>query len=292
MKEKIIVTGSNGLIGSKFVAAYQDQYEIIPLDLSGTPSIDITNFDGLRAELVKHDTARAVVHFAAFTNVSAAHEQDGDQSGPAYQVNVVGTRNLAQICAQLGLFLIHISTAYVFDGNKRSLYFEEDQPSPIEWYGKTKFLAEKAVTQSGAKSAILRIDQPFSSSSFAKIDTVHRIIAGLQTNSLYPQFVDHFFGPTYIEDFVKIIGFFIRTQTEGLYHASSGEKWSDYDFAVAIQALLDLPGKVKKSNLDDYLKTLARPYQRNTAMSNEKLIGILDFQLKTIKEALAQVSLS
>lgn len=291
MKKKIIVTGSNGLIGSKFVATYQEQYEIIPFDLSGEPSVDITNFTSLQTELQKHQDALAVVHFAAYTDVNGAFAQTDDKNGLAYQVNVVGTKNLAAICAQLNLFLIHLSTAFVFDGNKRSLYFEEDLVSPIEWYGRTKAWAEEEVLKSGAKSVILRLDQPFSAQPFAKLDTVHRIINGLQEGKLYPQFTNHFFGPTYIEDLIKVIEFFARTKTPGLFHASSGEKWTDYDFAVAIQAILDLPGKVKKGDLDEYLKTLARPYQRNTAMSNEKLLSVLDFKLKTIKEALREIKL-
>ena len=291
MTKKIIVTGSNGLIGSKFVAAYQDRYQIIHFDLSGDPSIDITKADSLRAELAKHQDALAVVHFAAYTDVNGAFAQTDDKNGLAYQVNVVGTQNLAQICAELGLFLIHISTAFVFDGTKPSLYFEEDQPSPIEWYGQTKLWAEEAVNNSGAKSAILRLDQPFSSSPFTKLDTAHRIIKGLQEKTLYPQFTNHFFGPTYIEDLIKVIEFFARTQTTGLFHASSGEKWSDYDFAVALQALLDLPGKVKKGDLDVYLQTLKRPYQRNTAMSNEKLVQLLDVPLHSIKEALSSIEI-
>lgn len=288
---KIIVTGSNGLIGSNFVRIYQDKYEIIPFDLSGTPSVDITNEENLRQKLAKNRDALAVVHLAAFTNVSAAHEQQGNQNGIAYQVNVIGTRNLARACADLNLYLIHISTSYVFNGDKPSLYFEDDQVSPIEWYGETKALAEKEVQTSGAKSVILRIDQPFSAEKFTKLDTVHRIIEGLNNQNLYPQFTNHYFGPTYIEDFSQVIEFFVRTQKTGLFHATSGEKWSDYDFALAIQALLDLPGKVKKGDLNEYLKTLQRPYQRNTAMSNDKLKEILDFQLKTVQQALSEVKI-
>ena len=289
--KKIIVTGSNGLIGSNFLHLYQDQYEIVPFDLSGNPSVDITDVVNLRAQLEKNKDAVAVIHLAAFTNVSAAYAQKGDKNGAVYQVNVVGTRNLARACEELGLYLIHISTAYVFNGEKPSLYFEEDRPSPIEWYGETKALAEEEVQKSGAKSVILRIDQPFARTEFTKLDTAHRIIAGLQAQNLYPQFTNHYFGPTYIEDFCRVLEFFVRTQKTGLFHASSGEKWSDCDFALAIQALLDLPGKVKKGDLNDYLKTLDRPYQRNTAMSNQKLKEILDFPLKTVKQALSEIKL-
>ena len=289
--QKIIVTGSKGLIGSKFVAAYEKQYEIISFDQSGEPSIDITDKELLRQEIAKYSNVVAVLHLAAYTDVSGAYSQTGDKNGVAWQVNVEGTQHLADLCREFDLYLIHMSTAYVFDGDKQSLYFEEDEPKPIEWYGETKAEAEKKVLESGCKSVILRIDQPFSRDKFFKIDTLHRIINGLDDGTLYPQFTNHFFGPTYIEDLARVIDFFVRKQLTGIYHASSGEKWSDYDFAWTVQELLDLPGKVKKADLDEYLKTLNRPYQRNTAMDNQKLKAVIDFELKTIKEAIKETRL-
>ncbi len=289
--KKIIVTGSNGLIASKFVKKYQDQYEIVCFELSGQPAVDITDLPSLEEQLAKNQDAQAIVHCAAYTDVNGAFAQTGDKNGLAWQVNVVGTANLANLAKKYNLFLIHLSTAYVFDGQKRSLYFEEDKMCPIEWYGQTKAEAERVINHSGTKAAILRIDQPFSQEKFVKIDTLHRIIEGLQTGTLYPQFTNHWFGPTYIEDLIQVIEFFIRKQQTGLFHASSGEKWSDYEFALAVKDLLDLPGKVKKGDLESYLKTLTRPYQINTAMSNEKLLSIIDFPLKTIKQAIRETKI-
>lgn len=287
-KPKVIVTGGRGLIGSKFMAAYQDKYDLVLFDRSGEPSIDITNQSLLEEQVARQRDAAAIVHFAAYTDVTGAFAQTDDKNGVAWQVNVVGTANLAQLAAKYQIPLIHLSTAYVFDGNKPSLYFEDDEPNPIEWYGQTKAEAEKMITQSGAKATILRIDQPFSRETFAKVDTLHRLINGLETNSLLPQFTNHYFGPTYIEDLVKVIDFFIRCPQPGIFHASSGEKWSDYDFAWAIKDILDLPGKIKKGDLDNYLQTINRPYQRNTAMNNDKLTAVLDFKLKTIKAAMKE----
>ncbi len=286
--EKIIVTGSNGLIGTKFVQTYKDKYLIVPFDLNGELKVDITDERCLDEVMNKHSDAKALLHLAAYTDVNGAHEQSGNKSGVAWQVNVEGTKNLIKLAQKYKLYFIHMSTAYVFDGEKPSLYFEENEVKPIEWYGKTKAEAEKIVTEAKIKKVVLRIDQPFSSKPFSKIDTLHRIIEGLEKEQLYPQFTNHYFGPTYIEDLVKVIDFCIRKQIEGIYHASSGEKWSDYDFAWAVKEILNLPGKIKKGDVNDYLKTLKRPYQKNTAMNNEKLRQILDFDLKTIKEAIKE----
>ena len=103
-------------------------------------------------------------------------------------------------------------------------------------------------------------------------------------------FTDHFFGPTYINDFSKVLDWAIRTRTTGVFHASSGEQWTDFDFAKAVQDALKLPGEVRKGSLEAYLKTLNRPYQKNTAMNTQKLQSVLDFELTPIIAALSQLS--
>ena len=285
--QKIIVTGSSGLIGSKLVAALGEKYDFVPW----TSQTDITKRASVEAALDAAGRASALVHLAAYTNVNGAFEQTDNKSGPAWQINVVGTQNIAATCAARGLYLIHLSTAYVFDGRKSEPYVETDTPNPIEWYGRTKYEAEQAVLNEKNASVILRIDQPFSRTSFKKVDTLWRVIAGLKKGDLYPQFTNHYFGPTYIEDLIKTIDWALRRKPTGLYHASNGEQWSDYDFAQRVNEILQLGASVAAGDLDTYLQTTARPYQRNTAMNNQRLTEILDFQLASVEAAIAQVRL-
>jgi len=284
----ILGTGLSGLIGSKISDLYQDKYNFVNLDISHpTNPVDITHFDQVKRAL---DTeAEYVLHCAAFTDVTKAWEQKDDTSGLAYKVNVLGTQNIVAACQQTGKHLLHISTAYVFDGEKEGLYSESDLTSPIEWYGQTKALAEEAVQASNGAWTILRIDQPFRSDPFPRKDLVHRVISGLENDSLPPLFINHFFGPTFIDDFAQVIDWVIRTKTTGLFHASSGEKWTDFEFGKAIQTALNLSGEVKPGKLEDYLKKSSRPYQRNTALDNSKLVTALDFELTPIREALRLV---
>lgn len=289
MNDSVLVTGGNGLVGSKFVSDFQKSYQFEPIDISHpTNPVDITNLDNL-IEVFEESDASHVVHFAAFTNVTAAWQQQGDKSGAAYQVNVVGTQNIIKACQETDKRLVHISTAYVFNGDKDTKYVESDPTTPIEWYGQTKAMAEEAIQSSSIKWSILRIDQPFRSDIFPKADTAHRIIQGLIDDNLYPQFNNHFFGPTVIEDFAKVIDWVIRTKAEGVYHASSGEKWSDFEFASAIKEALNLPGKVEEGDLNEYLKTLDRPYQRNTSMDTNKLFSEIDFKPRSVMEALQEL---
>jgi dTDP-4-dehydrorhamnose reductase len=289
MKQTILTTGINGLVGSKFKKDFADKYDFDSLDISDpTNPTDITDYDQVINRFKNSDT-KFVIHLAAFTNVTAAFEQKDDKNGICWKVNVLGTENIIKACQETGKHLIHISTAYVFDGEKEGLYTEEDQPKPIEWYGQTKYEAEQRVINSDIAWTILRIDQPFRSDEFARKDVAHKIIDGLNEGNLNPQFSNQYFGPTFIDDFAKILDWVIRTSTTGLYHATSGEQWNPYDFATAIKEKLNLSGKVKKGDLDEYLKTLNRPYQKNTAMNCEKLQKLLDFEAKTILQSIKEI---
>jgi len=289
MKPSILVTGAKGLVGSKFIEMFSDEYNFEILDISDEQNpVDITNHTQVCSALENSD-AKYIVHYAAYTDVTGAWKQNGDQTGAAYKVNVDGTRNVIQACQKTNKHLIHISTAYVFNGEKEGLYTEEDQLTPIEWYGHTKAEAERIITESDIKWTILRIDQPFRSDTQVRPDVARRIAQGLKDNNLYPQFNNHYFGPTYIDDFARVVDFMIRTNTVGLFNASSGEKWTDYDFANLVKSILKLDGDVKAGDLNKYLMTLDRPYQRNTAMDATKLKQVLDFQLKTVEEALKEV---
>ncbi len=285
----ILITGGNGLVGSRLIETYEKTFHFHQIDLNHPKNpVDITNYQQL-ANFINNHQAKYLVHFAAYTNVNGAWQQRGNKQGLAYQVNVKGTENIVNICQQNNIHLIHISTAYVFDGKKKSAYNENDQPNPIEWYGKTKYLAEQIVQNSDLDWTILRIDQPFRNDPFKKLDIAHRIIKSIQTKTLPPQFINHYIGPTYIEDLCKVIIFMIKNHHTGLYHATSGETWTDYDFANSISQIHQLNYEIKKGDLTEYLKNQTRPYQKNTALDCSKLKQVLDFSLKPIKQAIKDI---
>ncbi|MDA1079266.1 MAG: sugar nucleotide-binding protein [bacterium] len=292
MTEKIplLITGSSGLIGSKFTQVFADKYEFQTLDISDpVRPIDITDKSAVFS-FFENSTAQTCVHLAAFTDVSAAWEQRGDKNGLAYKINVTGTETLSQAASKFDKHLILISTAYVFDGKKDTLYTENDKPNPIEWYGQTKAYSEDIVTASDHLWSILRIDQPFRSDPFTKLDIAHKFAQKITEGSA-KLFDNHYFGPTFIDDFVRVIDFMIQSKTTGIYHATSGEKWSDYAFGLALQEVLKLPGKIEKSDLVAYQQNQVRPYQTNTALSIEKLKQVLPFDQLPIVEAMRLLQL-
>lgn len=271
-KIPLLGTGLSGLVGSKFVSMHKSIYKCDNMDL--TSGVDILNEDQVKRK-INGSMAESILHFAAFTDVTKAFEQTGDKSGLAYQVNVIGTRNMVRAAKDYGKHLFHISTAYVFDGNKPTPYVETDPTSPIEWYGQTKLWAEEEVMGGDIPYTILRIDRPYRIDSFPKADILHKVIEKLKTNTLPPQFADTSWTPTSIEKFAGILDFVIEHKPQGIFHATTEDIFSDYTFALWVKDTYHLSGEVKRGSLTEYLRTNNRPYQRNTALDTMKLRAIM-----------------
>lgn len=274
MKQSLLGTGLSGLVGSKFVDMFSDRYEFSNLDLSS--GVDITDAESVK-KAFESNSAEVVAHFAAFTDVNKANEEKGNKEGLTYKVNVVGTRNIAQACKEFGKHLIHISTAYVFDGEKEGLYVETDNINPIEWYGQTKAWAEEEVDKILPTATILRIDQPYRDDEFPKLDILHRVKKGLEEGTLPPMFIDHTFTPTKIETFSSILHQLAQQKNSGVFHATTEPVFTDYKFALWVQKKFSLPGEVKPGSLKEYLERTQRPYQKNTALNVEKLREVVEF---------------
>ncbi len=271
-KISLLGTGLSGLVGSKFVQMYGSKYDFENMDL--TNGVDILREEQV-VEKVKHSQADHLVHFAAFTDVTKAFEQTGDKDGLAYKVNVIGTRNMVSVAKKYGKHLIHISTAYVFDGKKETPYVETDATHPIEWYGQTKAWAEEEVQKADIPYTILRIDRPYRLDAYPRADILHKVIEKLRANTLPPQFADTSWTPTSIEKFSDILDFVIRHRPQGIFHATTEDIFSDYTFAVWVKKSYKLSGDVKKGSLTEYLATSNRPYQRNTALDTMKLRSLI-----------------
>lgn len=285
----LLTTGLTGLVGSKLAQVFADTYEFNNLDINHpTSPVNITKLADVQ-RAIEASPAQFIVHFAAFTDVTAAWQQRGDKSGAAYQVNVVGTQNIVQAAAQRGVHVIHISTAYVFDGEKPTAYTEDDTPHPVDWYGQTKWEAEQAVMASPGPWTILRIDFPFRSDPIDRPDIVRTTINNLHLGR--PLFTDHFFGPTFIDDFVREIDWVRRSGTQGLFHATNGEQWNDFQLGQLLNEQHHLGLDIKPGSLTEYLKTSQRPFLRNTALDTHKLRAVSDVQSHTVTDALALVEL-
>src|SRR6266446_3766732 len=133
---KIIILGTGGRLGAALAREFKD-YDITGFDRE---QLDLSDLDGLRTKLdpLAFDV---LVNAAGFTNVDAC-ETERDR---AFLINAEAPGVLAKICNAKNAKLIHFSTDYVFDGEKRTPYTEEDQANPISVYGESKLIGEKNV---------------------------------------------------------------------------------------------------------------------------------------------------
>lgn len=286
MKVKILGTGMSGLVGSRIVELLGENFEFENLALE--QGYDITKPETLESKIALSE-AQILLHLAAFTDVGAAWKENGDKNGLCYRINVEGTKNIAHLAAKYNKYLVHFSTDFVFDGEKDEPYTEEDQPNPIDWYGKTKFWAEQEVQNTGGKFCIARLAYPFRANYSQKADQIKQLVDGLKNKTLYPMFTDKIITPTFIDDIALAVEKIIKGQPEGILHLVGSSFVSHYELAKKVAQIFGLDESlIKEGNLVEYLKNNpnSRPYPRCLKISNYKAKELLEIEMKTIDEAL------
>jgi dTDP-4-dehydrorhamnose reductase len=289
MKTKILGTGLTGLVGSRIVELLGERFEFE--NLSFDQGFDITKPETLESKIASSE-AQILLHLAAFTDVGAAWKENDDKEGLCYQINVEGTKNIADLCAKHGKYLIHFSTDFVFDGEKDEPYTEEDLPNPIDWYGKTKFWAEQEVQNTGSKFCITRLAYPFRASYGQKADQIKQLVDGFKNKTLYPLFSDKIITPTFIDDLALAVEKVIGVQPEGILHLVGSSFISHYELAQKVALVFGYDESlVKEGSLAEYIKNNpnARPYPRCLKISNHKAKELLGIEMKTIDEALLEI---
>lgn len=287
MPTGVIGTGLTGLVGSRIIELNQD---VNFTNISIESGVSILDLAALEKVFSDHPESKVVLHLAAFTDVNAAWAQKDDQNGLCYQLNVVGTQNVIDLCRKYGKYLIHISTDYVFDGTKDGKYTEDDPTSPIEWYGETKAIAEKLVTESGISASIVRLAFPYRAQYDPKIDVVRKIKAKLENHEAANLFDDQFTTPTFIDDIAVGLKTFIGTQPTGIFNLVASSSQSIYEMGLLIAEVFSLDKEfVKVFSLAEYLKTPnARPYAKSNILSNVK-VAALGIKMRTLREGLEEM---
>ncbi|MDG3581291.1 dTDP-4-dehydrorhamnose reductase [Galbibacter pacificus] len=146
----VLVTGANGLLG-RTIQKYKDDYPKINFLFCSSKELDITIKESIKKNFKKNKPDYCI-NCAAYTNVEKAEKEPEK----AFLVNAEGAKNLAEVCKESGTVLIHISTDYVFDGEKRTPYTVKDIPNPINEYGKSKLQGEKYIQQILERYFIIR----------------------------------------------------------------------------------------------------------------------------------------
>lgn len=256
---KIIVTGSNGQLGTDVAAELSAKgHEVIGADL---PEADITNQDTISA-LITESKAAAVIHCAAFTNVDLAETE----KEVCKKINIDGTKNIATACKNNGIKMLYISTDYVFSGVGEDAFETDDSKAPCNFYGETKLGGEKAVTENCDKYFIVRISWVFGENGKNFVKTMLRLSKEREEISVV---CDQIGSPTYTKDLAKLLCSMIETEKYGIYHATNEGYCSWAEFASKIMELSGAETKIKPIQSSEYKAAAVRP--ANSRLSKESL---------------------
>ncbi len=257
---KVLVTGYGGQLGYDVVKEGAKR----GLKMLGTTSkiLDITDekkvFDYVYK--LKPD---AIVHCAAYTAVDKAED---DQEN-CYDVNVNGTKYLAQAAKEVDAKFIFISTDYVFNGEGEIPFTENDLPNPLGYYGKTKYLGEEIVQNELDKWFIVRISWVFGTNGNNFIQTMLRLS---ETRNELNVVGDQYGSPTSTYDLSRLLIDMIQTDRYGIYHVSNEGFCTWAEFAEEIFKLSNRRVKINEISTEEYPTRAIRP--KNSRMSKEKLI--------------------
>jgi dTDP-4-dehydrorhamnose reductase len=217
---KLLVIGSAGRLGAALMREYQGKFDVTGFN---HPQLDLSNLDKIREKLGETDFD-VLINAAAFTNVDLCETQP-DQ---AFCINAESPRVLAEVCGEKNAKLIHFSTDYVFDGEKRAPYTEEDEANPISIYGESKLAGEKNVLAAQNRHLVVRVSWVFGPDRPSFIDGM---IKRAQENEKVDAIADKFSTPTYTHDVAKMLPQFFDSDIEGdiLHFANAGKcSWQEY----------------------------------------------------------------
>lgn len=239
---KLLVTGAGGLLGTRVSElALKQNHEVFSIynqhvPQYGTPiKLDITEKTGIRKSFEKAKP-EAVVHAAAFSDVDKCEKEKEF----AWKTNVEATANIAQTCSRENIFLVYVSTDYVFNGEKGN-YKEIDPTDPINYYGLTKLKGEEQVKQSNAIHCIARTSVIYGSTPAAgKTNFALWLINKVNKNEEAKIITDQWNSPTLNTNLAEMILEIVENRITGTFHLAGATRLSRYEFAQDIAETFNL----------------------------------------------------
>lgn len=286
---RILVTGASGLLGLNFGLHTAAQHQVTgvvnrhPLRGAGFNMLaaDLQQ-PGAAARLLDQTRPEVVLHCAAWANIDECEAQPER----AEDINARLPGELASLCAQRGIYLLHISTDAVFDG-LRGDYREEDEPSPMSVYARTKLQGEQAVLAANPAAGVARVNfYGFSLSGSRSLAEffINNLSAGREVKG----FTDVFFKPLQVTDLADVLLKMMDQRLGGVYHVLSSETLSKYDFGFRIAQMFGYDESLIQpvSWKDGGLKAARSP---NLTLRTDKLAAALGAPPPTVEHGLQRL---
>jgi len=275
--KKILVTGSNGQLGSciKIKSKEQKTLDFVFLDSKG---LDVTNSKQID-EVFSNNNFDYCINCAAYTAVDQAE----DESDIAYNINTLGAKNLAEASKKYKVTLIHVSTDFVFNGQAQVPYKETDITNPLGVYGSTKLEGEKEIQSKLPEHYIIRTSWLYSEFKNNFLKTMLNLASKKDALGVVN---DQFGTPTNANDLSEaILKIIISEKKEyGLYHFSNLGETTWYEFAKAIFDLTNTNIKLTPISTEQYKTKALRP--KYSVLDKTKIIKTFDLNILNWEKSL------
>jgi len=283
----ILVTGSNGQLGSELREIVDNTSSDSNFFFTGSAELDISKTKDM-LDFVQKNDIQTIINCAAYTAVDKAE----DDTENANNINHLAVKDIAQICKNNKINLIHISTDYVFNGENYKPYIEDDLTSPNSLYGQTKLDGENAILAiNPSNSIIIRTSWVYSSYGSNFMKTMLRL--GKERDELAVIF-DQVGTPTYAKDLAQVILDIVpqlaNKQVE-IYHYSNEGVCSWYDFAKSIFALSHINCQINPIETTDYPTPAKRPHYSllNKAKIKKQFTLTIPYWEDSLKQCLTDI---
>ncbi|MCX7698287.1 MAG: dTDP-4-dehydrorhamnose reductase [Candidatus Goldbacteria bacterium] len=245
---RIIIFGGTGLLGSDIAKVLKQGNDVIPF---GSTDVDISKLEAVMHSVNFHKPD-LVINCAAISDVDKCEEN----KELAYRVNAMGAKNVAIACNKTKSRLIHISTDYVFGGNKNTPYTEFDIPSPVNIYGATKLAGEEFIKTISTNFLIIRTAWLFGERRNHFVDYV---IKSLHQGNEIIAVKDMTSSPTFSLDVAEMIKELIHTDEVGIFHMCNKGYCSRVELVEEIERILKKHTNVTVVNQSQWKRPAKRP---------------------------------
>lgn len=277
----IWLIGNKGMLGKEVEGLLKD-HSIA--HITNDIEVDITDYDAI-IDFIGGRAVDWIINCSAYTAVDRAE----DEPELAFRINAEGVLNIAKLARHKNAKLIHISTDYVFDGEKEGCYTERDVPNPPGVYGKSKLAGEENIRRTWPKNFIVRTAWLYGRHGQNFVYTMLRLFGEKDVVKVVS---DQHGNPTFTKDLASVIVNISRRDSEayGIYHFTNEGYTTWYDFALRIQELaieygiLERKCKLVPINTSEYPCRAKRPL--NSCLSKEKIKAVFGFKIREWKEAL------
>ena len=299
-KTKILITGSNGLLGQKLVSLLTQQTNIQLIATSRGANrmdftegyeyqeMDITDAQQV-AEVIEKIRPDTIIHTAAMTNV----DQCEGEKDLCWTMNVKAVEYLVESCEKHQIFFCHLSTDFVFDGSSGP-YSEEDSPSPISFYGWSKYAAEEVVKRSKCPWSIVRTVLVYGiTNDMSRSNIILWVKNSLEQQKAIRVVTDQFRTPTLVEDLAMGCYLVVNQKAQGIFHVSGKDFLTPYEMAVRTADFFGLDKSlISQVDANNFTQPAKRPARTGfvlnravsvlgyNSVSFEEGIGILAGQMK------------